>query len=57
MGWTAERRAEHQLGGVEIKQRGGFVYLGGIFTEDGRSEVSLGTSGSECMEEGSGGGM
>ena len=41
MGWTPERGVEHQVVGKEIKQVDGFVYLGGMVTEDGHSEVEV----------------
>ena len=37
--WVGHKREElnTRLGGKEIKQMGGFVYLGGMVTEDGHS--------------------
>ena len=40
VGWTPERGVEHQ-DGKDIKQVDGFVYLGGMFTEDGHSAAEM----------------
>ena len=52
VGWTAERGIEHQqqVEGKAIKQGDGFVYQGGMVTENGCSETS-GISGRECTKE------
>ena len=56
--WVGHQREELniRLGGKEIKQVGGFVYLGGKVTEEafrGRGATSD-TSGNECLEKGRG---
>ena len=60
--WVGHQREElnTRLDGKEIKQVDGFVYFGGMVTEDGHSEAevrrgrSADTSGSECLEKGRG---
>ena len=57
--WAGHQREELniRLDGKEIKQVDGFVYLGGMVTEDGHSAIEVqwrDTSGSECLENGRG---